>query len=78
LFYQSDALEVLDTLTRLEVIDERMKPALELVEETRGRDGKWLMKDSFNGKMWVDIEEKNRPSKWITLRAMRVLKHRKD
>lgn len=78
LFYQSDALEVLDTLTRLEVTDERMKPALELVEETRGRDGKWLLKDSFNGKMWVDIEEKNRPSKWITLRAMRVLKHRKD
>ena len=78
LFYQSDALEVLDTLTRLEVTDERMKPALELVEETRGRDGKWLLKDSFNGKMWVDIEEKNRPSKWITLRAMRALKHRKD
>jgi len=78
LFYQSDALEVLDTLTRLEVTDERMEPALKLVEETQGRDGKWLLKDSFNGKMWVDIEEKNRPSKWITLRAMRVLKHRKD
>jgi hypothetical protein len=78
LFYQSDALEVLDILTRLEVTDERMEPALKLVEETQGRDGKWLLKDSFNGKMWVDIEEKNRPSKWITLRAMRVLKHRKD
>ena len=78
LFYQADALEVLDILTRLEVTDERMKPALTLVEETRGRGGKWLLKDSYNGKMWVDIEEKNRPSKWITLRSMRVLKHCKD
>ena len=29
--------------------------------------------DSDNGKMWMDIEEKHKPSKWITLRAMRVL-----
>jgi hypothetical protein len=78
LFYPSDTLEVLDTLTRLEVTDERMKPALKIVEGTRGKDGKWLLKNSFNGKMWVDIEEKNQPSKWITLRAMRILKHRKE
>jgi hypothetical protein len=73
LFYQSDALEVLDTLTRLKVSDERMIPALKVLEATRGRDGKWLLKDSFNGKMWVDIEVKNKPSKWITLRAMKAL-----
>jgi hypothetical protein len=24
--------------------------------------------------MWVDIESKKQPSKWITLRALRVLK----
>ena len=73
LFYQSDVIEVLDTLTRLGVKDERMGPAIRLVEKARGRDGKWLMKDSFNGKMWIDIEEKNKASKWITLRAMRIL-----
>jgi hypothetical protein len=32
------------------------------------------MEHSFNGKMWIDIEEKGEPSKWITLRALRVLK----
>jgi len=74
LFYQSDALEVLDTLTRLCVRDGRMESALELVKEAQRNDGKWLLKNTFNGKMWVDIEEKNKPSKWITLRAMRVLK----
>jgi len=74
LFYQTDALEVLDTLTRLGVNDPRMKPAMDLVLGAQQRDGTWLLKDTFNGKMIVDIEEKNRPSKWITLRAMRVLK----
>lgn len=74
LFYQSDALEVLDTLTRLDVKDDRMLNTLELVRAAQQADGSWLMKDTFNGKMWVDIEEKNRPSKWVTLRAMRSLK----
>jgi hypothetical protein len=74
LFYQSDALEVLDSLTRLGVRDERMAEAFELVRAAQQGDGSWLLKDTFNGKMWVDIDEKNRPSKWITLRAMRTLR----
>ncbi len=32
------------------------------------------MERSFNGKMLIDIEEKGKASKWITLRALRVLK----
>ena len=74
LFYQSDALEVLDTLTRLGVKDDRMQDTVELVKAAQQDNGSWLLKDSFNGKMWVDIEEKNNPSKWITLRALRSLK----
>ncbi len=74
LFYQSDALEVLDTLTRLGVRDERMQGAVDLVREAQGPDGRWLLKNSFNGKMWCDIEVKGRPSRWITLRALRVLR----
>jgi hypothetical protein len=74
LFYQADVLEVLDTLTRIGIRDERMGAAINLVLDSQGDDGKWLLKNTFNGKMWVDIEEKNKPSKWITLRACRVLK----
>ncbi len=74
LFYQTDALEILDTLTRLDVRDPRMQPSIDLVLDAQQRDGAWLLKDTFNGKMIVDIEEKHRPSKWITLRAMRILK----
>jgi hypothetical protein len=54
-------------------MDERMEDAVRLVEGARGSDGRWLLKHSFNGKMWVDIDVKKKPSKWITLRAMRAL-----
>lgn len=74
LFYQTDVLEILDTLTRLGVRDPRMKPSIDMLLDTQQGDGTWLLKHTFNGKMIVDIEEKHKPSKWITLKAMRVLK----
>ena len=74
LFYQSDVLEVLDALTRLGVRDGRMDDSLNLVLDTQGEDGRWALKDTFNGKMWADIDVKHQPSKWITLRAMRTLR----
>ncbi len=74
LFYQSDILETLDILTSLGVVDDRMQESIDLVESAEGKDGKWLLKNTFNGKMLCEIEEKGEPSKWITLRASRVLK----
>ena len=74
LFYQSDVLEVLDTLTRLGYHGGRMQPAVDIVLSSQQPDGRWLLENTFNGKMWVDIEEKGRPSKWITLRALRTLR----
>jgi hypothetical protein len=74
LFYQSDALEVLDMLTRFGVKDARMKKALDLVTSKQNDEGRWRLENSFNGKMWANIEEKGKPSKWITLKAIRVLK----
>ena len=75
LFYQSDILEVLTMLTRLGVKDDRVNEAVEIIRKTQQPDGRWLMKDTFNGKMWIDIEEKDKPSKWVTLRALYVLRN---
>lgn len=33
--------------------------------------GQWR---SANGTTWADIEEKGKPSKWVPLRVLRVLK----
>jgi hypothetical protein len=51
-----------------------MQPAIDIVLDARQPDGKWLLENTYTGKMWVDIEQKGKPSKWITLRALRTLK----
>lgn len=73
LMYQTDALEILLLLRGLGYDDPRMDDALAAVRAARGADGRWLMKNSFNGKMPVDVEAKGEPSKWITLRALLAL-----
>ena len=52
----------------------RLPNALEFVESKQDSDGRWKLEYTVNGKMWVDVEEKGKPSKWVTLRALRVLK----
>jgi hypothetical protein len=73
LMYQTDVLEILGILARLGRHDERACEALELVAARQDVDGRWKLQDTFNGRFVVDIEAKGEPSRWITLRALRVL-----
>ncbi|MGI2335278.1 MAG: nitrogen fixation protein NifH [Dehalogenimonas sp.] len=73
--YSSDVLEILEVLTRLGYgADARLQGVWDLVLDKQDDQGRWPMESSHNGKMWADIEEKGRPSKWVTLRVLRVLK----
>ncbi len=75
LSYTSDVLEALLVLTEAGYgRDLRLKHAIELVLSKRDAEGRWVLRHSLNGKMWADIEAKGKPSKWVTLRALRVLK----
>ncbi|HAL73457.1 MAG TPA: nitrogen fixation protein NifH [Clostridiales bacterium] len=74
LMYQTDILELLDIFASLGWWDERLRDALEIIKGLQKPDGRWILENSFNGKMLVRIEQKGKPSKWITLRALRVLK----
>jgi len=74
LMYGTDILEILGILTRLGYRDDRMQEALDVVLSRQDQSGTWKLASTFNGKYLVDIEEKGRPSKWITLNALRVLK----
>ena len=75
LSYTSDVLEALLALGDAGYgRDPRLQRALEFVLGKRTADGRWILRHSLNGKMWADIEVKGKPSKWVTLRAMRVLK----
>ena len=73
--YVTDVLQNLEVLTALgQAQDRRLGHALELVEGKQDGQGRWRLEYSYNGKTWVDIEKKGQPSKWVTLRALKVLK----
>jgi hypothetical protein len=75
LFYVTDVLQNLEVLTSFGYgPDPRLSAAMELVRGKQDEQGRWKMEYTYNGKTWVDIEEKGQPSKWVTLRAVRVLK----
>lgn len=74
LMYQTDILEILDILTRLGVKDERMQDAMDIVVSKQDDQGRWILENTFNGRFITNIETKGKPSKWITLNAIRVLK----
>lgn len=72
--YVTDVLQNLEVLAALGCGgDPRLEPALDLVLNKQDPQGRWSLDYTYNGKTWVDVEEKGKPSKWVTLRALRVL-----
>ena len=75
LSYWSDVLETVSNLVELGFgKDPRLSSGLQWIVDQQDDNGRWKLGNSLNGKMWVDIEAKGKPSKWVTLRALRVLK----
>ena len=74
--YNSDVLEAMYALTLVgaPMSRELERPLLAIKDKMRP-DGTWVLENSLNGKMLVDVEEKGKPSKWLTYRALRVLRH---
>jgi len=74
-FYGYDVLRGLSVLTNLSYInDDRLADAVKLMIQKRQPDGKWLLETAPTGRMQANIETVGKPSKWITLNALRVLK----
>lgn len=72
--YQTDVLEILGILTKLGYKDERMQEDVDLVISKQDKEGRWRLENTFNGRFQTNIEQKGKPSKWITLKALMVLK----
>jgi len=75
-WWHYDVLRGLEYLRHAGVApDQRIEEAVALVESKRQPDGRWLLEVQYPGEMPVEIDEgEGRPSRWITLRALRVLK----
>jgi hypothetical protein len=55
--------------------DPRLAEAIEHVRSRRSVDGTWPLDWNPVGRVWFDVDDgPGRPSRWITLRALRVLK----
>ncbi|MCI0519406.1 MAG: nitrogen fixation protein NifH [Chloroflexi bacterium] len=75
LAYWSDVLETAAVLAAAgHGRDPRLENALRFIKGKQDAQGHWKLENALSGKMWSDIEAKGKPSKWITLRALRVLK----
>ena len=54
--------------------DPRMQPALDVLKKKRRNDGTWPVQAKHPGQVHFDMEQTGGPSRWNTLRALRVLK----
>jgi hypothetical protein len=74
-FYVTDLLQVVEVLVSLGYGDDpRLANVLELIWQKQDDQGRWLLEYDYIGKTWVNFGEKKQPNKWVTLRALRVLK----
>jgi hypothetical protein len=54
--------------------DPRMADAVAVVQSKRQPDGRWLLDHIHPGRVYFDLEGVGAPSRWNTLRALRVLR----
>jgi hypothetical protein len=75
-WWHYDVLRGLDYLRSAGVKpDERAAEAVELVASKQNSDGRWLLETQLPGAMLVELGEvEGQPSRWNTLRALRVLR----
>ncbi len=74
-FYVTDLLQIVEALIALGYgKDPRLSRALALILQKQDANGRWALEYDYAGKTWVDFGPKKQPNKWVTLRALRVLK----
>jgi hypothetical protein len=54
--------------------DERLRDAIELLYKKRKADGRWVLQNRYSGRTFFEMEKVGRPSRWNTLRALRVVR----
>lgn len=75
-FYVTDLLQWMEAAGRYGYgRHPSLKPTLDFIRGKQNAQGRWSMDyDYLRGKLWMDFGPYKRPNKWVTLRAIRVLK----
>jgi len=75
-FYVTDLLQNSEALVRLGYgNDPRLSNALDVIREKQDKNGRWALDYDYSGKTWVEFGKKKQANKWVTLRALWVLKN---
>ena len=70
-----DVLRALDYFQAVKAPrDPRLAEAIDLVRRGQREDGRWPLQNRYKGKTYFEMERVGAPSRWNTLRALRVLK----
>jgi hypothetical protein len=70
-----DILRALDYFQAVDAPrDGRLTEAIEIVKSSQQEDGRWPLQNVYKGKTYFELERLGAPSRWNTLRALRVLK----
>jgi hypothetical protein len=78
-FYVTDLLQNVEALVSLRYAkDPRLQNALTIIRDKQDAQGRWLLEYDYSGKTWIDFGATKRPNKWVTLRALCVLKSSKS
>ena len=75
-FYVTDILQNIEALIRLGYgQDPRLTNAIKIIQDKQDPQGRWTLDYSYSGKTWGDFGQKKKLNKWVTLRAVSVLKN---
>jgi hypothetical protein len=70
-----DILRALDYFQAADAPRNRLlEEAIDIVRSSQCEDGRWPLQHSYKGKTYFELERVGSPSRWNTLRALRVLK----
>jgi hypothetical protein len=74
-FYVTDLLQLAEALAGLGFgNDPRSSHVLKIICEKQDGEGRWPLEYDYTGKTWIDFGKKGQANKWVTVRALRVLK----
>lgn len=73
--WKYDILRALDYFQHAKMPwDQRMTPAIEVLLKKRNKDQTWNLQAKHPGQVHFEMEKAGKPSRWNTLRALRVMK----
>lgn len=75
IFYVTDLLQLAEAVIGTGYgNDSRLSNTLSIIHDKQDNEGRWPLEYDYTGKTWIDFGKKKQPNKWVTLRALRVLK----